>query len=76
MPCLLAFIRADRFDEGVKFLDHISGLPGNPIKNRQKYMILMTPTIDTTLLENRTIHFNVHIINEGKTGMVANNTNV
>ena len=73
MPCLLAFIRADSFNEGMKFVDHINGLPGNPTKNRKKYLILLTPTIDMTLLQNKTIHFNVHIINEGKTAMIVNN---
>ena len=71
MPCLIAFVRADSFAEGMKFVDHINGLKGNPVKNRKKYLILMTPTIDKIILQNKTIAFNVHIINQGKTGMVA-----
>ena len=67
MPCLIAFVRADSFSEGMKFVDHISGLNGNPVKNRKKYLILVTPPPDITLLQNRTIHFNVHIITQGKT---------
>ena len=67
MPCLLAFVKADSFMEGMQFVDLISGLEGNVIKNRKKYLILKTPTIDQNLLQNKTIPFNVHIINEGKT---------
>ena len=74
MPCLIAFVRADSFAEGMQFVDRISGLKGNPVKNRKKYLILMTPTIEQIILQNKTIYFNVHIINQGKTGMEANIT--
>ena len=70
MPCLLAFIKADNFSEGMRFVNLISGLEGNVIKNRKKYLILKTPAIDQSLLHNKTIPFNVHIINDSKTGKV------
>ena len=66
MPCLLAFIRAGNFSEGMRFVNLISGLEGNVIKNRKMYLILKTQTIEQNLLHNKTIHFNVHIIHEGK----------
>ena len=74
MPCLVAFFRAGSLDKGMQFVDYINGLKGNPVKNRKKYLIIMTPTINKTLLKNRTIHFNVHIINDqGKTCIVVLN---
>ena len=76
MPCLIALIKADNFTQGMQFVDHINGLSGNSVKNRKKHMILITPTIDQTLLQNKTIHFNVNLIIEGKTDIAVNNTDV
>ena len=69
MPCLIAFIRTDIFARGMQFVDKISGL--NKIKSKKKYIILMTPTIDQSLLQNRTDYFDVHIINQGETSMIV-----
>ena len=69
MPCFIAFARADSFSEGVQFLDHILGLRAleRPIKSKKMHVVLMTKeTIDETLLRNKTNHFNVHMINQGK----------
>ena len=69
MRCLIAFARADRFAEGVQFLDHINGLGAleRPIKSKKMHLILMSQeTIDETLLQNKTNHFNVHMISQGK----------
>ena len=70
MPCLVAFLRAGSLAKGMNFVDRINGLKGNPVKNRKKYLILKTPAIDQSLLHNKTIPFNVHIINDSKTGKV------
>ena len=69
MPCFIAFARADSFAEGVEFLDHLLGLRAleRPIKSKKMTVVLMTKeTIDETLLQNKTNHFNVHMINQGK----------
>ena len=69
MPCLIAFARAESFAEGVQFLDHINELRAleRPLKSKKMFLILMTQeTIDETLLQNKTNHFNVHMINQGK----------
>ena len=70
MKCVIAYIRTDGFANGMQFVDKISGLQGSPIKRKKKYIILMTPTIDNTLLQNRTDNFDVHIINQGETKMI------
>ena len=69
MPCLIAFVKADSFTEAMQFVGHISSLNGNAVKNRKKHLILMTPTIDHSLLQNKTVHFKVHIVSQGKTGL-------
>ena len=69
MQCLVAFAKAESFAEGVQFLDHINGLRAleRPLKSKKMFLILMTQeTIDGTLLQNKTNHFNVHMINQGK----------
>ena len=73
MPCLIAFARASTFAEGFQFVDYINSLQKRPIKSKKMYLILMTQqTIDETLLQNKTVHFNVHIINQDETGVVGN----
>ena len=72
MPCLIAFIKADRLSDGIQFIDYISGLQGNPIiKSKKKHLILMTSTFEQNLLQNRTGNDNLHIISEGEKGMVT-----
>ena len=68
MPCLLALIKADNFDEAIDFVDCVSSLPGNPVKSKKKYLVIHTSYIDERILENKTGNFNVHIINEGEKG--------
>ena len=69
MPCLIAIVKADLFAEALQFVDKISALAGNQIKNRRKHLILITPTIDESLLKNKTVNFNVHIITQSESGM-------
>ena len=69
MPCLIAFIKTDSFDEAMNFVDRISGLKGNPVKSKKKYLVLNTPDIDQRLMQNKTGNINVHLISsEGDTG--------
>ena len=68
MPCLVALIKADNFDEAIDFVDHVSSLPGNPVKSKKKYLVINTPTIDERLMQNKTGNIHVHIIKEGETG--------
>ena len=71
MPCLIAFARTSTFAEGLQFVDYIDSLQERPTKTKKMYLILMTQqTIDETLLKNKTIHFNVHIIKQDETGVV------
>ena len=72
MPCFIAFIRADSFAEGIEFVDYFSSLKGNPMKNKKKYLIIMTPTIDHSLLQNKTDNTNVYVINQDEAGRVVN----
>ena len=68
MSCLVAFVEEDNFAEAMQFVDFINTLPGNPIKNRKKHLIIMTQTRDHILLQNKTVSFNVHIISSGEPG--------
>ena len=70
MPCFIAFVRAGDFAEGLQFVDHISNLEGNPMKNKKKYLIVMTPTIDHSLLQNKTGNTNVYVIHQDGAGTV------
>ena len=57
----------------MQFVDYIDSLQKRPIKSKKMHIILMTQqTIDETLLQNKTVHFNVHIINQDETGVVGN----
>ena len=76
MTCLIAFIRVESLGEGIKFVDHLSSLKGNPVTKTKKHLILMSPTIEESLLKNKTTHFNVHVISKDKTGMVVSNNYV
>ena len=64
MHCLIASIMSDSFTEAMQFVDYISDLKWNPVKNRKKYLILNTPDIDQELLQNKTNNINVHIISQ------------
>ena len=67
MPCLISLIQAD-IVEAMQFVEYINSLPGNTAQNRMKYIILMTPFVDETQLQNRTSNINVHIIKQDKPG--------
>ena len=68
MPCLVALIKATTFEEALNFVDLISSLKGNPVKSTRKYLVLNTPSVDQSLLQNKTGNINVHIISEGERG--------
>ena len=68
MPCLIALVKANNFDEAINFVDLVSILPGNAVKSKKKYLVLITPYIDQTLMQNKTGNFHVHIISGGETG--------
>ena len=70
MKCLIALVQTDTFPEGIEFLDYIEALPENPIKRRQKHLIFITESVNTTLLQNRTgnKNINVQIIDQGEAG--------
>ena len=74
MPCLISFIKADIFVEAMQFVEYINSLPGNAAQNRIKYIILMTPYVDETHLQNRTSNINVHIIQQDKPGTSHDDT--
>ena len=71
MPCLLALIKADNFDEAIDFVDLVSNLHGNPVKSKKKYIVVHTPFIDERILENKTGNINAHIISEGEKGKLC-----
>ena len=73
MPCFIALIMSDSFDDAIHFVDYISDLKGNPVKSKKKYLILNTPNIDQSLLQNKTSNFNVHIISHGETDQGGKN---
>ena len=74
MPCLVAYVKTESFQEAMDFLDYINGLSGNTIINRRKHLIIMTPTIDYGLMQNKTTTFGAHMISQDKTGkyLIAN----
>ena len=51
MKCLIALVQTGTFLEGIEFLDYIEALPENPIKRRQKHLIFITESVNTTLLQ-------------------------
>ena len=62
MPCLFAFIKSQNFSQAMDFVNYVNDIPGNPVKNRKKHVVISTPIIDKTLMKNKTIHFDVNII--------------
>ena len=68
MPCLIAVAEEDNFSDAIKFVDFVNSLPGNSIKNREKHVILLTKTVNTNLMQNKTVYFNVHIISPDEPG--------
>ena len=69
MHCLVALIKTTNFEDALSFVDRISAVKGNPVKSRKKHIVLHTPYIDHSLLENKTIgNINVHIISPDVTG--------
>ena len=66
MPCLIAVIKTNYFDDAIGFLDRMSELQGNSVKSTKKYVVLITPQIDEQLIQNKTGNINVHIISEGE----------
>ena len=71
MRCLVAFIKADNFPEAMDFANYVTSLPGNPVKNKKKYLVLMTPVIKYSLLQNQTGNVAVHIISPNERGKRA-----
>ena len=68
MPCLIALIKENSFDEAMNFVDRISGLAGNPVKSTKKYLVLNTLNVDQRLMQNISGNVNVHVISEGESG--------
>ena len=69
MPCLVALIKTTNFEEALEFVDRIAAVKGNPVKSKKKHLVLHTPDIDHSLLENKTIgNINVHIISKADSG--------
>ena len=70
ITCVIAHVKADSFNEAVAFLDFINGLPGNMVKNRKKYLVLMIPTatIDYGLIHNQSSMFGTHFIVQNSAG--------
>ena len=71
MPCLIALIKTDNFDEAMGFVDKINSLQGNPVKSRKKYLVINTPNIDARLMQNKTGNTYVHIMKEGEAGKLS-----
>ena len=71
LPCLIAWIKTDDFEEAIGFVDKINGLEGNPVKNRKKYIVIDSPNIDTRLMQNKTLHVKVHVMSKDKAGMFS-----
>ena len=70
MPCLIALIKTEKFEDAMNFVDRISSITGNPFKSRRKYLALNTPYINEALMQNKSGNINVHIISEGVTGLL------
>ena len=70
MPCLIALIKTEKFEEAMNFVDRISSITGNPFKSRRKYLVLNAPYINEALMQNKSGNINVHIISEGVTGLL------
>ena len=69
MPCLVALIKTTNFEDALSFVDRISAVKGNPVKSKKKHLVLHTPYIDHSLLENKTIgNINVHIVSKADSG--------
>ena len=60
MSCIFALARVNNFVEAAGFIDYINGLPGNPVKNRKKHMVVISTTVDESLLKNITASFDVN----------------
>ena len=43
MPCLIALIKADNFDEAINFVDLVGKLPGNAVKSTKNRLIRLNP---------------------------------
>ena len=70
MPCLIALIKTEKFEEAMNFFDQINSITGNPFKSRRKYLVLNTPYINEALMKNKSGNINLHIISEGETGLL------
>lgn len=71
MPCLIAWIKTDDFEEAIDFVEKINGLQGNPVKNRKKNIVIDSPNMDTRLMQNKTLHVKVHVISKDEAGMFS-----
>ena len=70
MPCLIALIKTDDFEEAIKFLDHLINLQGgSPVRSTKKHLVINTAkNIDSRLMQNKTGNINVHIVRKGEEG--------
>ena len=70
MPCLIALIKTDDFEETMTFLDQLISLPGgSPVRSKKKYLVINTTKInDSRLMQNKSGNINVHIIQRGDGG--------
>ena len=41
MPCLIALIKTEKFEEAMSFVDRITNITGNPFKSRRKYLVFL-----------------------------------
>lgn len=68
MSCLIIFAKTDNFSEAASLIDLTNDLPGPVIKNKKKYVLLMTRNAELDLVGNKSINFNVHIVRIGGSG--------
>ena len=68
MPCLLTILKSDNFTEAIDNIEIFDNITGSPFKNKKKYFLVIAPTIDYVMLENKTYNFNTHIISSTTSG--------
>ena len=70
MPCLIALIKTEKFEEAMNFFNRLSSITGNPFKSRRKYLVLNAPFINEALMQNKSGNINSHIISGGVAGLL------
>ena len=63
-------VKSDNFAAMASLIDYIGQLPGTPPKNKKKYLLFVTPTIDHGLLRKKSYNFNVHIVSPAESGSI------